>query len=129
MTPPLFTSQYQQRPIPLEGNISKREWLRFFISQAALSGSPATTSSFFCRGNPRGGADDDQFWPEVAAGIPNRRLDGRRGVGREFRGSGMKTVGGNLAGPSLAQRIDAGSSSTSFRATVHTSIRSSAYGD
>jgi predicted phage terminase large subunit-like protein len=30
MTPLLFCAQYQQRPIPLEGNIIKREWLRHF---------------------------------------------------------------------------------------------------
>jgi hypothetical protein len=30
MTPLAFSAQYQQRPIPLEGNIIKREWLRFF---------------------------------------------------------------------------------------------------
>jgi predicted phage terminase large subunit-like protein len=30
MTPLGFSAQYQQRPIPLEGNIIKREWLRFF---------------------------------------------------------------------------------------------------
>jgi predicted phage terminase large subunit-like protein len=30
MTPLSFSAQYQQRPIPLEGNIIKREWLRYF---------------------------------------------------------------------------------------------------
>src|SRR5271170_929631 len=25
-----FSSQYQQRPIPVSGNLVKREWLRFF---------------------------------------------------------------------------------------------------
>jgi predicted phage terminase large subunit-like protein len=30
MTPLQFSAQYQQRPIPLEGNIIKREWLRYF---------------------------------------------------------------------------------------------------
>jgi predicted phage terminase large subunit-like protein len=30
MTPLAFSAQYQQRPIPLEGNIIKREWLRHF---------------------------------------------------------------------------------------------------
>jgi predicted phage terminase large subunit-like protein len=30
MTPLAFSAQYQQRPIPLEGNIIKREWLRYF---------------------------------------------------------------------------------------------------
>jgi predicted phage terminase large subunit-like protein len=30
MTPLTFSAQYQQRPIPLEGNIIKREWLRYF---------------------------------------------------------------------------------------------------
>src|SRR3981189_2046377 len=30
MTPLGFSAQYQQRPIPLEGNIIKRDWLRFF---------------------------------------------------------------------------------------------------
>jgi hypothetical protein len=30
MTPLVFSAQYQQRPIPLEGNIIKREWLRYF---------------------------------------------------------------------------------------------------
>jgi hypothetical protein len=30
MTPLAFSAQYQQRPIPLEGNFIKREWLRYF---------------------------------------------------------------------------------------------------
>jgi predicted phage terminase large subunit-like protein len=30
MTPLQFSAQYQQRPIPLEGNIIKREWLQYF---------------------------------------------------------------------------------------------------
>ncbi len=30
MTPLVFSAQYQQRPIPLEGNIIKREWIKFF---------------------------------------------------------------------------------------------------
>jgi predicted phage terminase large subunit-like protein len=30
MTPLFFSAQYQQRPIPLQGNIIKREWLRYF---------------------------------------------------------------------------------------------------
>jgi predicted phage terminase large subunit-like protein len=30
MTPLVFSAQYQQRPIPLEGNIIKREWIRYF---------------------------------------------------------------------------------------------------
>jgi predicted phage terminase large subunit-like protein len=30
MTPLFFSAQYQQRPIPLEGNIIKREWIKFF---------------------------------------------------------------------------------------------------
>jgi predicted phage terminase large subunit-like protein len=30
MTPLAFSAQYQQRPIPLEGNIIKREWIRYF---------------------------------------------------------------------------------------------------
>ena len=30
MTPLSFSAQYQQRPIPLEGNIIKRGWLRYF---------------------------------------------------------------------------------------------------
>jgi predicted phage terminase large subunit-like protein len=30
MTPLEFSAQYQQRPIPLEGNIIKREWLQYF---------------------------------------------------------------------------------------------------
>jgi predicted phage terminase large subunit-like protein len=30
MTRLVFSAQYQQRPIPLEGNIIKREWLRYF---------------------------------------------------------------------------------------------------
>jgi predicted phage terminase large subunit-like protein len=30
MTPLQFSAQYQQRPIPLEGNIIKREWLHYF---------------------------------------------------------------------------------------------------
>jgi predicted phage terminase large subunit-like protein len=30
MTPLVFSAQYQQRPIPLEGNIIKREWIEYF---------------------------------------------------------------------------------------------------
>src|SRR5579864_824345 len=30
MTPLFFSAQYQQRPIPLQGNIIRREWLRYF---------------------------------------------------------------------------------------------------
>ena len=37
-----FSAEYQQRPIPLEGNIIKREWLRYF--KGIFLGRPATTS-------------------------------------------------------------------------------------
>lgn len=30
MTPLVFSAQYQQSPIPLEGNIIKREWIKYF---------------------------------------------------------------------------------------------------
>ena len=30
MTPLVFSAQFQQRPIPLEGNLIKREWIRYF---------------------------------------------------------------------------------------------------
>jgi predicted phage terminase large subunit-like protein len=30
MTPLVFSAQYQQRPIPLAGNLIKREWIKFF---------------------------------------------------------------------------------------------------
>jgi hypothetical protein len=30
MTPLVFSAQYQQNPIPLEGNIIKREWIKYF---------------------------------------------------------------------------------------------------
>jgi len=30
MTPLVFSAQYQQRPIPLAGNIIKREWIKYF---------------------------------------------------------------------------------------------------
>jgi predicted phage terminase large subunit-like protein len=30
MTPLVFSAQYQQRPIPLEGNLIKREWIKFY---------------------------------------------------------------------------------------------------
>jgi predicted phage terminase large subunit-like protein len=38
MTPLVFSAQFQQSPIPLEGNLIKREWLRFF------KGSPPIVS-------------------------------------------------------------------------------------
>ena len=31
-----FSSQYQQRPIPVSGNLVKREWLRFYDSNSEL---------------------------------------------------------------------------------------------
>ena len=30
MTPLVFSAQFQQSPIPLEGNLIKREWIRYF---------------------------------------------------------------------------------------------------
>jgi len=30
MTPLVFSAQFQQRPIPLEGNLIKRDWIRYF---------------------------------------------------------------------------------------------------
>jgi predicted phage terminase large subunit-like protein len=36
MTPLQFSAQYQQRPIPLEGNIIKREWLKYFTGAIPL---------------------------------------------------------------------------------------------
>jgi predicted phage terminase large subunit-like protein len=32
MTPLVFSAQFQQSPIPLEGNLIKREWIRYFSS-------------------------------------------------------------------------------------------------
>jgi predicted phage terminase large subunit-like protein len=37
MTPLQFSAQYQQRPIPLEGNIIKREWLHYFKGTIPLA--------------------------------------------------------------------------------------------
>jgi predicted phage terminase large subunit-like protein len=56
MTPLQFSAQYQQRPIPLEGNIIKREWLHYFtgtISRApgdyfVISWDTAMKSSELC---------------------------------------------------------------------------------
>jgi predicted phage terminase large subunit-like protein len=42
MTPLQFSAQYQQRPIPLEGNIIKREWLHYF-----KGGIPLTSGDYF----------------------------------------------------------------------------------
>jgi predicted phage terminase large subunit-like protein len=33
MTPLVFSAQFQQRPIPLEGNLIKREWIRLYKSK------------------------------------------------------------------------------------------------
>ena len=30
MTPLVFSAQFQQSPIPLEGNLIKRDWIRYF---------------------------------------------------------------------------------------------------
>jgi hypothetical protein len=30
LTPLVFSAQYQQRPIPLQGNIIKRDWIKFY---------------------------------------------------------------------------------------------------
>jgi hypothetical protein len=30
MTPRVFSAQFQPSPIPLEGNLIKREWIRYF---------------------------------------------------------------------------------------------------
>jgi len=30
MTPLVFSAQYQQRPLPLEGNLIKREWIKYY---------------------------------------------------------------------------------------------------
>jgi predicted phage terminase large subunit-like protein len=31
MTPLVFSAQFQQSPIPLEGNLIKRDWIRYFV--------------------------------------------------------------------------------------------------
>jgi phage terminase large subunit-like protein len=42
MTPLQFSAQYRQRPIPLEGNIIKREWLHYF-----KGGLPRASGGYF----------------------------------------------------------------------------------
>lgn len=45
MTPLVFSAQYQQRPIPLAGNLIKREWIKFY--DHGPGGVPWTKDEYF----------------------------------------------------------------------------------
>jgi predicted phage terminase large subunit-like protein len=42
----MFSAQYQQRPIPLEGNLIKREWVRYYDSLPPASSRDITVQSW-----------------------------------------------------------------------------------